>query len=307
MPRGRETRPARGFALIVVLWFLVLLSALGTYLMVNARSETALARNMLAAARAEALADAGVAQAVFNLTGTDPVKIWPLDGTPHAVTLPGGTATIRLYDEGAKINPNLASDTLLAALFETLGVEQQRAVRLGSAIADWVHPGDKPRPLGAKKPQYEAAGLDYGPPNQPVQSLDELQLVLGMTPEIFALARPYLTIYTTAPSPDPNAASDVVQHALALAATSAAQTAQAGPGGPANAPPSQPQPPGVVPPGAPGGPQAPNTAPAVVAEVDILAHSADGGVFARYAVLRLDAQNPKGYAVLEWRRGVLPD
>jgi Tfp pilus assembly protein PilX len=68
--RKDRTEASRGFALLVVLWFLVLIAAIGTYLMANARSETAIARNILAAAHAEALADAGVAQAAFNLTET---------------------------------------------------------------------------------------------------------------------------------------------------------------------------------------------------------------------------------------------
>ena len=42
-------RQARGFALIVVLWFLVLIAAIATYLLANARSETAVARNIRAA------------------------------------------------------------------------------------------------------------------------------------------------------------------------------------------------------------------------------------------------------------------
>jgi hypothetical protein len=45
---------------------LVLIAAISTYLLANARSEMALARNVRAAATAEALADAAVAEAVYN-------------------------------------------------------------------------------------------------------------------------------------------------------------------------------------------------------------------------------------------------
>src|SRR5215510_7882839 len=90
---------SRGFALIVVLWFLVLIAAIATYLLANARSETAVARNIRAAAIAEALADAGIAQAIFNQTDTIPSRRWELDGEPHEVSLATGSVTIRLYDE----------------------------------------------------------------------------------------------------------------------------------------------------------------------------------------------------------------
>src|SRR5262245_8962537 len=116
-----ERRPCahrtRGFALIAVIWFLVLIAAIGTYMLAKARSETSLARNIRPAAHAAALADAGVAEAVFSHTDPLPANRWALDGAPHALVLAGGQITIRLYDETAKINPNLADDTLLTALF----------------------------------------------------------------------------------------------------------------------------------------------------------------------------------------------
>ena len=206
-----------------MLWFLVLLAAVGTYLMANARSETALAHNILAGAKAEALADAGIAQAVFNLTDPVPANRWQLDGAPHQMRLPGGELTIRLDDESKKINPNLASESLTAGLFESLGVDRNQARRLGAAIADWVDADDKPRPNGAEKDQYRAAGRSYAPPNAPFESLDELQLVLGMTPEIFAAARPYLTLYSDLESPDAKTAPDVIRQALSLAAQAEAE------------------------------------------------------------------------------------
>jgi Tfp pilus assembly protein PilX len=42
----------RGFALIIVLWFLVLIGAIGIILILNARTETAIAHNIRAAADA---------------------------------------------------------------------------------------------------------------------------------------------------------------------------------------------------------------------------------------------------------------
>src|SRR5579859_5543927 len=104
--RRNDTRDReRGFALIVVVWFLVLLAAIGTYMMANARSETALAHNVIAAAKAEAVADAAVALSVYNQSEPDARKKFRLDGTPYSFPLPGGRVTLRLFDETAKINP----------------------------------------------------------------------------------------------------------------------------------------------------------------------------------------------------------
>ena len=276
----------RGFALIVVLWFLVLLSVIGTYLMANARSEAALARNNLAAMRAEALADAGIAQAVFNLTDPDAGRRWAMDGAGHEVAVPGGKLVIRLRDENEKINPNLASSTLIAGLFAALGNETAQATRLGDTIADWVGPGDQPRPAGAKKEQYRAAGLDYEPPGAPVRDLDEFSLVLGMTPDALAAARPYLTVYSSVARPDGRNAAEIVRRALALAPDRGAGA------------PAEPQP--AVTPGVPDA-----SAPDTVAEIEVTARGADGGVFVRHAVVKLSSSTAKGYAVLDWRRGEL--
>jgi general secretion pathway protein K len=285
-------RGTAGFALIVVLWFLVLLSAIGIYMMANARSETALARNTLAAARAEALADGAVADAAASQMLSDPTKKWRMDGTPYHLNMAGGEATLRMVDESVKINPNLASDVLMSGLFQALGLDRQHADGLGAAIADWVQSGDSPRPLGAKKAQYTAAGRNYGPPGQPVESLDDLQLVLGMTPQILAAALPYLTIYTAQPSPtDPRVMSPIVLKATKIAAF---QT---------NANGQQPD---------DGGQQAADSEGSVVMTVEATAHSFDGGTFVRRAVIAIKpnsdnngAENPRGFKVMDWRRGVL--
>src|SRR5215469_15778752 len=216
----RSCSPARthGFALIIVLWFLVLIAAVATYLLANARMEIAIARNIRSSAAAEALADAGIAEALFNETDPGASNHWRPDGATHRLRLAAGEITIRITDETAKVNPNLATDGMIAALFEASGIEQAQARRLGATIADWVGPQSAPRPLGAKLDQYRAAGKSYGPPNAPAQSLDELQLVLGMTPQIFATVRPYLTVYTDTGPPNPDFAPPLIQRALALAA-----------------------------------------------------------------------------------------
>jgi general secretion pathway protein K len=64
--------------------------------------------------------------------------------------------------------------------------------------------------------EYGAAGLDYGPPHAPLERLDELGRVLGMTPAVLAAMKPHLTLFGP---PDPSAATidPVVAAALAEA------------------------------------------------------------------------------------------
>ncbi|HKY19226.1 MAG TPA: hypothetical protein VJL82_09860 [Rhizomicrobium sp.] len=278
-----------GFALILVVWLLVLIAAIGTYLVAHGRTETAIAFNVRAAAGAEALADAGVARIVFNQTDPKLANRWRLDGSAYRVTMPAGEIIVRLQDETRKINPNLASEGLLAALLEVRGLDRGSARRLGAAIADWVGPEGPPREGGAKLKQYRAAGRNYGPPNGALESLDELQLVLGMTPAILASVRPYLTIHTASAAPGGRNLTLPVQRAIALANRAVPQQDEAADAAPKPAAKSQ------------------EAAEEQVIAAEITARGRDGGIFVRYAVLKLESQNPKPYTVLDWQRGILDD
>ncbi|MDR3535940.1 MAG: hypothetical protein P4L71_05530, partial [Acetobacteraceae bacterium] len=75
MTRLRATAREAGFALLLVLWSLVLLSLILTQLLSAGRSEAQLAGNLRNAAMAEAIADGAVREAVFHLLGGTPAWI----------------------------------------------------------------------------------------------------------------------------------------------------------------------------------------------------------------------------------------
>lgn len=208
---GRGGGRERGFALLIVLWAVVLLSLLATQLTAAGRTEVQLAGNLKAAAAAEAAADGAIAEAAFHLL--DPASRWAADGRDRTVQAPGARAVVRIDNEAGKVNPNLAEPPLLQALMRRLGADQGSAERIADAIADWRYPGAQPRPHGAKAPEYRAAGLDWEPPGTPFRDIDELSGVLGMTPTLLDRLRPYLSVLTDT-APDPAAAAPVVLQAL---------------------------------------------------------------------------------------------
>ena len=282
-PRGlaRHARRERGFILLVVLWVLVLLAAIALHLSSIGRTEARIAFNLVANAKAESLADGGIARAVFGLLDPNPDQRWAADGIARQIRLQGGTATITIRDENTKINPNLAPEGLMFALLQEAGVDPDRARHLAAAIADWISPGPTARPFGAKAAEYNSAGLAYGPPGAPLESVDELARVLGMSPEILAALRPSLSTFSTAAVPDPATAAALVQRAVERfhGGTVAAGTSLAGIRG-----------------GIPG-----------VVGVSVVARTDTGAVFVRDAVLRVEPQAPKGYVLLAWRQGALPE
>jgi general secretion pathway protein K len=206
----------RGFALLIVLWTLAFLSLIGAALVATSRQDTQRARNMVDAAAAEAAADGAVQQAIYALL--DPsARRWRPDGTTHVIRSGQTRIEVRIENESSKVNPNFAPVELMQALMVDLGVGASTAARLAAAIADWRTQGEQPLPLGAKAPQYAAAGRDYAPPGASFESLDELGAVLGMTPELLALLRPHLTLYSDS-DPDGSTTDPAVAAALGAGA-----------------------------------------------------------------------------------------
>jgi general secretion pathway protein K len=205
-------RRQRGFALLIVLWTLALLALLGTQLVASGRSDAQLARNLVDAANLEAATNGAVQQAIFGMLEPVPQR-WQTDGSLHVVRLGAAVVTLRLEADAGEVNPNIASADLLRSLLLQVGAPPATAASVAAAIVDWRSSTPQPSTLGAKAPQYAAAGRDYGPPGSPFRSVDELGLVLGMTPELLARLAPHLTVYSES-DPDASTSDPVVEAAL---------------------------------------------------------------------------------------------
>jgi general secretion pathway protein K len=268
-PRG-SLRRSGGFALLIVLWTLVLIAFVVLHLTASGRTEIRIADNLVDNAVTGAAADGAIAEAIFNLSSPQPDQRWPLDGAPHPLTIGDSRVIVRLEDEAARINPNLASPVLIEALLRTVGSDPDTARRLAAAIGDWVGSAQTPRPQEALLADYRAAGLDYGPPGSSLETLDELGRVLGMTPALLAQLRPHLTLFGPA---EPNPGTDPVVTAAVALIQQAAQAAS-----PINA------------------------TPADVLTVRIIAAALGPGNarITRTAIVQVGSTLPQGYAVLAW-------
>jgi general secretion pathway protein K len=189
------SRRTRGFALIIVLWALVLIAFNAAHLVGTGRTELRIASNLVANAKTEAAAEGAVYQAIFNLMDPQPERRPDLDGKVREFAIGGSRLSVTFDDETARINPNLAAPALLEALFRVTGSDGETARRLSAAIGIWKGNPATTRLPEATEAEYRAAGLDYAPPGEPIESLDELQRVIGMTPDIFAAICPYLSLY----------------------------------------------------------------------------------------------------------------
>ncbi len=201
-------------ALVAVLWGLALLSLIAASLAASASLSQRLTRSATEHARAEALAEAGVDRALLALLDGRIEKRWRVDATGYDFVFAGARIRVRIQDELGKIDLNAADEDLLGRLFQSVGLSPDAASSLVDRILDWRDAGELRRLNGAKLAEYRASGLDYGPRNGPFQSVDELKLVLGMTPELFRRVAPALTVYSGRPLVDPNVAPREVLLAL---------------------------------------------------------------------------------------------
>jgi general secretion pathway protein K len=195
-PRCRQ----RGIALVLVLWVVTLLAVIAGSFVYGARTTALMAGNLVAVAKARALADAGVHRGLYELV-KPPIDAerWQADGREHAFTLDDAEIRLVMRDEAARIDLNTANDTLLKGLLLSAGLDDEQANQLLDAIVDWRDADELSRPQGAERDRYESLGLPYIPANAPFRTVDELQQVLGVTPDVYRKVAGALTVFSGQP------------------------------------------------------------------------------------------------------------
>ncbi len=255
----------RGFALVIVLWTLVLLTSIATGITATGRSEVRFAANLRGAAVAQAAADGCVYAEVARLLA-NPSGPWPPVPGPRAEQRPGAHAVITLGTEDGRFDLNTVPVEVLATLLRAVDIERTQAQALATEIGLWRFPSAQST---ARVRAYQQAGLPYGPPGAPFQAVSELSLVLGMTPAIYDRLRPHVTVFHEGDA-DPRAAGPVVRGVLASL--------------------------GVVIPAGPG-----SGRPGRIAVIDVEAEADGGSHASRHAVVRIGASSDRGgWTILAW-------
>ena len=203
----------RGVALLLVLWAgTVLAILLGGYV-VLARTEGLQARYQFAQTQAHYAAEAGIMRAVYQLQDPQVRHRWIGDGRVYAFSWDNAEVKVSAISEAGKVDLNSASPDVLQGLFRATGMAPAAAQALTANVVSWRGlPGSKSQ-VAEQRAVYAAAGRDYGPRNGPFASIEELQMVLGMTPSIYRQVASAITVWSGNTTPDPDTAPP-----LALAA-----------------------------------------------------------------------------------------
>ena len=207
-------RPPRGAALVLVLWLIVLLTAVVGAYVLTARTGHLQGRVELRQLQGDAAARAGLEYALWRLNHPEPALRWHPDGRPYQWQYGEAALELRITDERGRVDLNRASPQLLQGLLQALGTDPGRAAMLAARIVDWRDTDDMPGPDGAERPAYAAAGRPYGAKDAPFETVDELLQVLGLEPADHQRLQPYVTVYSGLPRPEPAFAGLPVLEAL---------------------------------------------------------------------------------------------
>ncbi len=189
----RRSRKDRGFALLIVLWTMVLLALLSAQITGAGRSEVQLAAALRNAAQLEAAADGAIDETIWHMLEGSGAS-WEPGAGAYDLHEPGGLVHVSIEDDRGKMDINQVPPQLMAGLFSVLGADNTTATAISTAIGDWrsqSSPGDADNSVPA---EYRMDGRAWGPPGQEFERLDELLLVRGMTPLLYQKALPYLTL-----------------------------------------------------------------------------------------------------------------
>lgn len=185
-----------GFALVILIWILSLLSLIAVSFTQTIRREISISNTLKINANALALAETWVMVSGLMLKHANPQKRWVADGSIYHANLNLAEVRVRVFSETGKVDINTSKDEVLQAIINYAIADDKRQTALFDAILDWRDVDDEQRPAGAERSQYSKTALIYQPSNQAFQSLEELQLVMGMNEEVFNTIKPFITVYS---------------------------------------------------------------------------------------------------------------
>ena len=288
----------QGVALVVVLWTVMLLTVIAGNFVFAMRTETLVVRNAVSAAQAEAMANGAVHRALYEtFKPVADINTWKADGRERQWDKGGVKIKVVMMDESGKIDINTSSDALLKGLLLSIGVDAAKAAQILDAILDWRDVDSLPRPNGAESEAYHAVGLKYEPANAPFEAVEQLQQVLGMTPDIYLRIATLITVRSRQPGINtlvaprgvlmaiPDVGSAQVDDYIALRNQSLAS--------------------GQPPPPFPAGAAFMSAAVDSVIDIHAEARMPDGAVFVREAVAIRSGETKRPVAFQLWKEGRL--
>jgi general secretion pathway protein K len=192
-----------GIALLLVLWVMAILSVLALEFSFAMRTEINIAKNYKEELQLYALAKGGVERAVAELVFKHDRRVqqmrktlkseeippdkkeWVTDGRPYLLSSDLAVCELRIMSEAGKIDINVVSENTLRKVVGNLGLQGEARDIVVDSVMDWRDPDDFYRINGAENDYYQSLKEPYTCKNGNLDSIEELLLVRGVTPELF--------------------------------------------------------------------------------------------------------------------------
>jgi len=203
-PMTGVLRSERGIALFLVLWVLALLSVIVGEFCFAMRTEVNVTRNFKEQTEAYYIALAGANMAIGELIRNEVVgkkagkaedadeekaeegkSRWRINTDIEPVPFGNGEFEVKIGNESGKININGANEALLKMMLNGFDIEEKQKSVIIDSIMDWRDKNHLHRLNGAEDSYYESLPEPYECKDGDFDSVEELLMVRGITPEIF--------------------------------------------------------------------------------------------------------------------------
>ncbi len=199
-------RNEKGIALFLVLWVLTLLSVIVGEFCFAMRTEVNITRNFKGQTVAYYVALAGVNRAIGELIRNEviPQKMkqskgeweegqedeleeerWRINVNIPPVPYGQGQFEVKIGNESGKININGANESVLEMMLKGFDLEGQQESIIVDSIIDWRDKNNLHRINGAEDDYYRSLPEPYECKDGDFDTVEELLMVRGITPEIF--------------------------------------------------------------------------------------------------------------------------
>jgi general secretion pathway protein K len=185
----------RGIAIVAALWASAIIAVVAASVLQLARADANLGRGRQEAAELGAIIDGAVNLTILTMLSPTGRGI-PVDGSPVTVPFAGHDIRVSVQDEAGKIDLNAAGEPLLRRLLGKIGLATDAASGLAETIANW--------------PQHNRSGDDEHPRGGRFQAVEDLQLVPGMTQDVYRRLYPLVTVYSQTAWIDPTYSTPAV-------------------------------------------------------------------------------------------------
>ena len=199
-----------GVALIAVLWVVAFLTTIASTVAHQSRTSLQMTKN-----RIEQLKLKQAAESAILMTIATKINFPGQHVAYHTYKeIDDINITIAVHDESGKVDLNTAPVEILRSLMVEIGVNEDVSLQIANVILDWRDQDNFVRENGAEDQEYISAGYQYESKDADFERVEELQLIYGMTQDMYLAMLPYVTVHTYDYGVNLSVASEMVRRAV---------------------------------------------------------------------------------------------